>query len=311
MRLFVVLTAILASAAAGFLAGRHLPRRQTADAAPALATFQGGAVTTSDVESYVAAVGPAAEERLKTAEGVRALVDELATRALFAEAAREAGLHEDRPVAARLEEVLADEYRRREIETHARPASISEADVRAEFERERPLVATPERLRVGVIFVQGTGSERASKKEKAERLLVEARAALRRSPDAFATLARNQSDDPQTAPFGGQLPFTTRDELAAKLGDDVAEAAHAIGEAGALAPKVIEAESGFYVLRLLAREPAREPSFAQLEPRLRARLASRREAELMRTRVEALRAQKRLKIDDTALARVVATYSKR
>lgn len=298
----------------GFLAGRWLPRtddrRPRPEAHEVLARFEGGEVTSADLRAYVEEVGPNARERARTTEGAKEIVQELVDRALLVNAARASALDREPAVMARMDELLAREYRQRVLEKGTRSEEIPAAEVQRAFDAELPRLSLPERVRVAIIFVAADDAKRTEKRNLAQRYLDEAVKAMKSSPDGFASVARARSEDEQTRGLGGQLPYLGKEELEKRFGPAVAEQAYALTHNGELVKAPIETNDGYVVLRLLGREPARVPTLAQLEPRIRAQLSS----ELVRGKYESWLREEReranVRLDEGNVARAAVDLGK-
>jgi parvulin-like peptidyl-prolyl isomerase len=287
------------AAIAGFVGGRYSGHPEEPAHAPGavIATYASGIVTVDDLHGHLDEGGLHLVERAKTVEGARALVDELVMRGVLASAAKAARLDAAPVVLQRQEALLADTYRERAVEAEVGRLTVSDAELAAAFEAERARLATPERVRVAYILVV--------KKDQARSVLAEVKKAMATSPDGFSTVARARSEDPRTQPFGGQLPYVTREELTARLGPAITEAVFAIREVGGLHDGTVEGADGHYVLRLLGREEARNPELVEVAPRLRERLLAAKQDAARTARLERLREAARVHVDEAALQRFV------
>jgi hypothetical protein len=283
---------------AGFVGGRYSSRPDEPERAPSavLATYAEGVVTVDDLRGHLDEGGIHLAERAKTVDGARALVDDLVMRGVFSSAAKAERLDLEPVVRRRQEALLAETYRERTVEAEVGRLQVSDSELAVAFEAERAQLATPERIRVAYILV---------KKDQARSVLAEVQKAMATSPDGFSTVARARSEDAQTRPFGGQLPYATREELTARLGPAVTEAVFAIREVGGLHDGAVEGPNGHYVLRLLGREEARNPDLVEVAPRLRERLLAAKQDAARGAHVERLRAAARVHVDEAALQRFV------
>lgn len=270
---------------------------------PRVATFRGGEVGAAAIRAALAQE-PAAL-RSGHPEIARRVVDDLVRTRILAALAREKGYDRDAELAQREAEQLASAYLEKELEAPERAKPPTDDEVRAFFEAHRAEFDRPERVRVAVIaFPAATPAEREAKRAKAQAALAEAR---RREKDyyAFGELARRRSEDPRTASRQGELPIMSRDELSAAVGPELATAAFDVPEPGKVHPAVIESASGLYVLKLLGREPARNPSFEELRDTLRARLAAERLSERRKAFLERIWNEAHVSVDEAALRRAI------
>jgi peptidyl-prolyl cis-trans isomerase D len=132
-------------------------------------------------------------------------------------------------------------------------ASVSDAQLRQEYQDNVDSYRTPERVRVRHILIktQGKPKEDAPKlKAKAEDLLKQ----LQHGAD-FAELAKKNSEDPGSAEKGGELGWVVRGQTVPNFEKT----------AFSLKPNelsgVIETEYGYHIIQLEEKQPARTQSF--------------------------------------------------
>jgi foldase protein PrsA len=189
-------------------------------------------------------------------------------------------------LAARLRAALAVEI------------SVSETDVRAAWEGERASrtaeVTSPEEVTAAHILVaarrsvierqlMALGLTGESARQAVERELAACRARAeelrrraRRGED-FARLARANSDDPLSRGAGGNLGTFARGAHTTAFDDAVFRA-----PVGLVGP-VVQTEYGFHVVKVARRTRARERTFSERAPALRARLEAQKESAHLRT----------------------------
>jgi len=158
----------------------------------------------------------------------------------------------------------------------AKQIKVSEQDARAYYEQNQARFATAEQRRASHILIQvesgASDAQRQAARAKAESLVEK----LRGGAD-FAALAKSESQDPGSAPAGGDLGFFTADMMVKPFAD----AAFALkqGETSG----VVESEFGFHVIRLTEVRPGAQRSFesvrAEIEAEIRAQQAAGRFAE--------------------------------
>ncbi|RPH66115.1 MAG: peptidylprolyl isomerase [Burkholderiales bacterium] len=157
---------------------------------------------------------------------------------------------------------------------------VSDEDSRAYYEQNKARFATAEQRRASHILVQlepgASDSQRQAARARAGTLLDK----LRDGAD-FAALAKSDSQDPGSAPAGGDLGFFSADMMVKPF----AGAAFALkqGETS----EVVETEFGFHVIRLTEIRPGTQRSFesvrAEIEAEIRSQQASGRFAEAAET----------------------------
>jgi parvulin-like peptidyl-prolyl isomerase len=296
--------ALAAALVAGIAIGR-LSAEGSAPPAdrPRVVTFRGGEVGAGAVRAALAQE-PAAT-RSGHLEVAKRIVDDLVQTRILAALATEKGYDRDPEFAQRQAEQLASLYLEKEFEAPERTKLPTDDEVRAWLEAHRAEFDRPERVRVAVIaFPAATPEEREAKRAKAKAALAEAKRG-ERDYYAFGELARRRSEDPKTAARQGELPIMSREELSAAAGPELASAAFEVPAPGKVHPAVVESASGLYVLKLLGREPARNPTFDELRDTLRARLAAERLAERRKSFLEHVWDEAHVRVDEAALRQAV------
>jgi peptidyl-prolyl cis-trans isomerase C len=298
--------ALAATFAAGAWAGHAMTARADrggASGGPTVATYSGGRVDAATVRAALARE-PAAT-RSGHPEVAKRIVDDLVRTRILASLASEKGYDRDPEIAQRQAELLASAYLEKEFDAPERARPPTDDEVRAWFEAHRAEFERPERVRVAVIaFPAVTPAERDAKRGRATAALAEAK---RREKDyyAFGELARRRSEDPKTAARQGELPIMSREELTAAVGLELATAAFEVPEPGKVHPAVVEGASGLYVLKLLGRETARNPTFEELRDTIRARLAAERLSERRKAFLERAWNEAHVHVDEAALREAV------
>ncbi len=178
----------------------------------------------------------------------------------------------------RLPEKAQIEYVVLDVETLKKSLTVSDTDLRKFYDDNGARWATPEERRVSHILVQAdkdaSADVRSKAKARAEGLLAD----VRKTPAAFAELARKNSQDPLSAEKGGDLDFAGREGMASKA---FADAVYALkpGETGA----VVETEFGYHVVKLTAVRGGDKKAFdvvrAEIDAELRREQAQRKFAE--------------------------------
>ncbi len=153
-------------------------------------------------------------------------------------------------------------------------ATVTDEEVRAEYEQTKHNFGVPEERKASHILVQvgadASEDEIAQAKAKAEKLLAEVKAA----PETFGDVARKSSDDPGSAPSGGDLGFFGHGAMVKPFEDAV------FGAGEGLLPEIVRSDFGFHILRVDEIRPATIPPLEQvrerIESELREKAASRR-----------------------------------
>jgi peptidyl-prolyl cis-trans isomerase D len=190
-----------------------------------------------------------------------------------------AAWYERHPQAFEVPENASVEYLVLAPDTVSKGIEVSDDDARAYYEQNKARFATAEQRRASHILVKPDGGGEAARqaaRAKAEALLAQ----LREGAD-FATLAKSESQDPGSAPSGGDLGFFSSDLMLAPF----SEAAFAL--APGQTSGVVETEEGFHIIRLVDVRAGSERAFdavrAEIVGEIRAQQASTRFAEAAET----------------------------
>jgi peptidyl-prolyl cis-trans isomerase D len=145
--------------------------------------------------------------------------------------------------------------------------TVSEDDLRTYYKENAARLAKPEERRASHILIaaaQGASpADKAKAKARAEELLAQ----VRKDPGSFAELAKKNSQDPGSAPQGGDLDFFVRASMAKPFGD----AAFALKNKGDISD-VVETEFGYHIIKLTDIRANVPQSFEEMKPALEAEL---------------------------------------
>jgi peptidyl-prolyl cis-trans isomerase C len=229
-------------------------------------------------------------QTLRRPEDVAQMAQNLYVRRVLAAEAEQAQLDKDPRVAALLRlarDRVLSEARMAQIEGSAPEPAVLERLAQTEYRAKPEAFNTPEQVRARHILIDAKSCDA---EKRIAGLLEQARA-----PGAdFAALAREHSQDPGSAPRGGDLGFFGRGRMAKAF----EAAAFAMKEPGELTG-VVKTEFGYHIIRLEERKPAGRQTFEQVREDLMRDIAAR-ELRARRTAVvEAIVGQ--MKIDVAAI----------
>jgi peptidyl-prolyl cis-trans isomerase C len=274
-----------------------------ADANGVIASYDDTVVLLADeLAAEADAMTPAQRARFAGSPKSREnIAKELLVRRQVAALARQDGLTDDPAVQHRLrlleERLLYEVYMQ-----HAEAAVLDDAAIEKlaydEYRAYKDKFVTPEAVHVSHILLRvgAQGRDRAQTEALAQELLERLRAG-----EDFATLATEYSEDPGSAPKGGDLGFFERGRMAKPF----EEAAFTLTEPGELSD-IVETQFGLHILRFTARREPGQRSFDEVREQL---IASNRMQARKRVRLDIiapLRDPARLRIDAPALEAVFA-----
>lgn len=271
-----------------------------------IASFGGDAITAEDVSSRLAQMSPGARARYGTAEQRREYVENLARFELLAAEALRRGLHNHPEAVEASKKAMVTVLLREELD--AKLPDVTDQDVRGYYDSHRSEFVRAERARLAHVFIAAPKADprRAERKALAEEVLKKARELPQLDYQGFGALARQYSDDATSKPLEGDLRFLTFEELSARFGPEVAEAARKLSDFGQLPDAVVATDAGFHVLKLEAREAAIDLSIDQARPQIVAIVQHERRARAYDALVARLEKSSGYRFDEKALAVVEA-----
>ena len=164
------------------------------------------------------------------------------------------------PEQASIEYVLLD------LDTVTKSIAVNEADLKTYYEQNaRQLTGAEERRASHILItapVSAPAAQREEAKAKAETLL----ASVRKAPDAFADVARKNSQDPGSAPSGGDLDFFGKGAMVKPFEDAVFSM-----QKGDISD-VVASDFGYHIIKLTDIKVPKQRSFEEMKPTLEADL---------------------------------------
>lgn len=151
--------------------------------------------------------------------------------------------------------------------------SVSDAEIKAWYDGHKDKFQQPEERRASHILIASDKLGKDKAKAKAEEILQD----LRKTPSAFADLAKKHSSDPGSAGKGGDLGFFGRGAMVKPFED----AAFSLKEGEVSG--VVESDFGFHIIKVTGIHAAKEKPLsevrAQIEAEVKAGSAARKFAE--------------------------------
>jgi peptidyl-prolyl cis-trans isomerase C len=271
---------------------------------PVLVRIGGATVTASAFQAEMARrglTGPGVTLKHK-----QALVDELVRFESIAARAREAG-YESRPdVQAALRQIIVDAYVREHIEPKLAAVTVADADVSRYYDEHRADFTETERRRTALVKVAAPQHATAEARALLRTRAAEAAAAMATTGTApLGALTVKYSDDQATRYVGGDMGWLSQGGHGYRWPDAVLQAAFRLKAAGAVSP-VVDAEDGFYVVKLLEVVPSSLRPLEAVKAGVRQILLQERRAEIERGLLQELRAPVKVSVDAAALAALPA-----
>ena len=162
------------------------------------------------------------------------------------------------PEQANIEYVLLD------VETIKKGLAISDAELKEYFDQNAARLSGTEERRASHILIASPKSAPEAERQKAKAKATELLALVKKSPDSFADVAKKNSQDPGSAPSGGDLDFFARSAMVKPFSD----AAFAMKKGDI--SDVVESEFGYHIIQLTDIKAPKQRSFEDMKPDLTA-----------------------------------------
>jgi peptidyl-prolyl cis-trans isomerase C len=258
---------------------------ETARRSQALVKAQGGIeITLGELEDFLAAQPPMMRERYRSVEEQKRLLENLLRMDLLAAEAARKGYDKNPAVVRTVKDSSVQALLRSEIDAKFSPQSLPAADVKAYYDANAAEFHREAMRRSSQIVV--------ATEDEAKKLLAEAQKADVR---AFAELAKQHSLDAETKMRGGDLGYFTKEPKAGGPPENVAPAVRAATFAlkapGDMAPKPVQLDSGFAIVRLTGERPERHTELAEADLTIRTKLWREKRQKALTELVDGLKAR--------------------
>ncbi|AYQ29174.1 MULTISPECIES: SurA N-terminal domain-containing protein [unclassified Polaromonas] len=158
------------------------------------------------------------------------------------------------------------EYVQLDLDSIKKGLTVNEADLKTYYEQNAQRLSGTEERRASHILIASPKTAPAADREKARAKAQELLALVKKSPDTFADVARKNSQDPGSAPNGGDLDFFARGSMVKPFED----AAFSMKKGDI--SDVVESEFGYHVIKLTDVKAPKQRSFEEMKPELEAEL---------------------------------------
>jgi peptidyl-prolyl cis-trans isomerase D len=154
------------------------------------------------------------------------------------------------------------EYVQLDLDAIKKSITVNDADLKTYYEQNAQQLSGAEERRASHILIAAPTTAPAPEREKAKTKAEELLAALKKSPDSFAEIARKNSQDPGSAPNGGDLDFFARGAMVKPFED----AAFAMKKGDI--SDVVASDFGYHIIKLTDIRAPKQRSFEELKPEL-------------------------------------------
>ena len=162
------------------------------------------------------------------------------------------------PEQANIDYVLLD------VDTIKKGITVNDAELKAYYDQNAQRMSGTEERRASHILIASPKSAPESERQKSKAKATELLALVKKSPDSFADVARKNSQDPGSAPSGGDLDFFARGAMVKPFAD----AAFTMKKGDV--SDVIETEFGYHIIKLTDIKEPKQRTYEEMKPELEA-----------------------------------------
>lgn len=233
--------------------------------AQVVATFEGGKITTGELEDAILSQNPFMQQRYLSTDAVHALLERSLRFELLAAEAERRGYGSAAPVVLAARQSAVQALIKQDFDDKLTTESIPAQDVEKYYNEHLAEFVRGEGRRVSELLLGDAAT--------AQKLLPQAQAADLR---AFHELVRANSADATSKQRGGDLHFfnaqgRSLDDDTGGVDPALAKAAFALHAVGDTSP-VVQVGERYAILRLTGIRPAQDETLRQAEDRVRLRL---------------------------------------
>jgi peptidylprolyl isomerase len=172
----------------------------------------------------------------------------------------------------------------------------AEPDIAAAYAQNRSALTSASEYHVAQIFLSAPDAGEPAKLAQAVRKLAELAPRLAAPAADFGRLARENSDQAESATKDGDLGWLTEDQILPQIAGALRQLK--VGETSG----PVKTTQGFHFLKLLDQRPGKALTLSESHDRLRAALRSRKAQELNQAYLEGLAGRAAVSINQIALA---------
>lgn len=219
------------------------------------------------------------ERRRKLARSVPAkevLLREMVQYEALLQRAKASGIDQDPQVEREIGNLLVSKLIDREVTAKAETVTVTEDEIRAEYEKNVAKYTDPAKVRLAVLFLESSASSTEAKRTETRERLVEGLRKFRESPPAlsrnpatqgFDSLAVQYSEDQASRYRGGDIGWLNAGDFNSRWPKAVLEAGYKL-EKGQTS-EIIQTDTGFYAVMKTDARDGMVRSLKEAEPALR------------------------------------------
>lgn len=176
----------------------------------------------------------------------------------------------------------------------------SDSEVQSAYDANKGALLVPRQYRLAQVFVRSAKGAPADAAAKAQVKLDGIRKRLREKGADFATVARAESDEPDSAAKGGEIGWLAESriqpEIRAQLGS--------LAKGSTSEP--VRLDDGWHILKVLEVKEPYTPALAEIRPQLARRMRAERAKALSQAYVEKLVQEHPIEVNELSLSKILS-----
>jgi peptidyl-prolyl cis-trans isomerase C len=273
---------------------------------PVVAKVGNDSITADEFKKRLDETSPFLRARYNTIERKKEFLESLIRNELLAQEAERQGLDKSPAVREQVKRAMIQELIKKQLDEKLSGNDIPDSELKGFYDTHVEDFVKPERARIyHILFAAKDAKEKAQARKKADTLLKEINERTKKGEvNAFQAVAMKESQDPASAPMGGDLRFVSKDELTKAYSADLANAAFDLKNPGEMAGP-IDTPAGVELVKMQIKTPSVNRSFEESKEGIRGRMARERRSKDYDDFVKKLRDNGKVSVDETELAKVV------
>lgn len=269
------------------------PQTQSELDAP-LAKIDSEVITVGEFQARINSQSPYVRGRYTSRENQREFLTNLIRFEVLAIEARRRGLDKDPDAVRAMKQIMIQKLMAAEFESAGRAETITEAEMRAYYDKNPNRYNKPEEVRVSAIVL--------SNKASAERVAKLALGEVGKTNRGFRQLVEKHSVDQESKLRNGDLRYFSRENR--EIPAPVIEAAFGLGRTGAVAGPIDAGDGRYFIIRQTGKRKAINKAFESVKQQIRNRLARTKRSEAQRAFISKLKKSTEIEVFDDNLEKV-------
>lgn len=251
-------------------------------------------ITIGEFQERINRMSPYVRDRYTSLETKRDFLQKLIQFEVLAKEAKRRGFDKDPNVVRTLKQVMIQKLTKDEFENKVKPTDVTEAEMRAFYEKNRKMYTKEAELRVSAIIMNNFAV--------ATRVAKEALGPVGRSPKGFRDLVGKYSIDDATKIRGGDLRYFKR--TSTTIPRPIIEAAFKLNRTGDVTGPINGGNGRYYIIRQTGKRPAVNRTFEQVKRNIKNRLYREKRRDAQKEFLKRLKAKAKIKLYEHNLAKV-------